>query len=118
MTIKEIIEQNKTENIEIYVWKFYGKHIYGNPNGYPHYDYYDCAGASEFNSLEIKENKLIFDDGSYLDMNTEISELDYFVLNQQEYADYDQGFDKDWGVEDEPLSTLIITVEKDCIKHD
>lgn len=117
MTIKEIIEENKTENIEVYVWNSYGKHVYANPDSYPHYDYYHCAGALVSGSLEIEEDRISFFDGSYLDIDTEISVLDYFVLNQQEYYDYDQGINKDWDVEDEPLSTLIITVEEDCIKN-
>ncbi len=118
MSIRELIEQNPVENLEFIVWKSYGYHIYANPSSYPHFDYYDFLGSTELNSLRIKDDKVLFDDGSYINIDEEIpiNEIDYWFMNQKDYAEYDEPFNSDIAVEYEPLSTLLIAVDPNVVK--
>ena len=118
MSIRELIEQNPVENLEFIVWKDYGHHICANPSSYPHFDYYKYLGSTELNSLCIKDNKVLFDDSSYIDIDEEIpsNEIDYWVMNQEDYAEYDEPFNSDLAVEYEPLSTILIAVDPNVVK--
>lgn len=118
MSIRELIEQNPAENLEFIVWKSYGYHIYANPSSYPHFDYYDFFGSTELNSLCIKDNKVLFDDSSYINIDEEIpiNEIDYWFMNQKDYAEYDEPYNSDNAVEYEPLSTLLIAVDPNIVK--
>lgn len=125
MTIKEIIAENQVENIEFAVWKDNGFHKY-NSDCIPHFDYIDYCGATFYDFAEITENEIILqccpprvsDNDVRIDINTEYDfvDFDFYILNQQEYYNYEgRVLDID-DIDEEPESTLLFVFEPNFLK--
>lgn len=117
MTLKELIRDHHTDNIELIVWNDKCNHVTCNPYGLPHFDYYTAYGELRDGiMLTLTEDKIIIEDGSYIDLNQEVdySSIDYYTLNQEEYLNWDDC--PDMTLEDEPEQTLLIAVDPDCVR--
>lgn len=120
MTIKELMEcytkNDNYTNIELIVWDSAENHK-NNYLGYPHEEYSNNFGSTEFNSLKLTDDKLQTDGAAYVDINKEIDDrkIDFYTLNQEEYFEWDNcpGIN----LEDEPENTLIIAIDHDCISY-
>ena len=125
MTIKEIIAENQVENIEFAVWKDNGFHKY-NSDCVPHFDYIDYCGVTFYDFAEITENEIILlccplrisnKDVARIDIDTEddSNNFDYYILNQQEYYNYED-CDCMIDIDEEPESTLLFVFEPNFLK--
>lgn len=117
MTIKELINEHKCDNIELIVWKWANNHKRTNI-GLPHFDYYNHYGIIDDSPiLTLKDDEIRIEDGGRIDLNQEVDyhKVDYYEIDQQRYFEWDDcpGIN----LEDEPESTVLITIDPDCIEY-
>lgn len=117
MTLKELIREHRTYDIELIVWNDKRNHVICNPFGLPHFDYYTGYGELTYGGLlTLTEDKILIDGGLYIDINQEIDykSIDYYTLNQEEYLDWADC--TDMPLEEVPEQALVIAVDPDCVR--
>ena len=127
LTIKTLAELNHIDNIEVIKWKEYGCHKFTSL-GAPHPDYYDILATPDTENLSLELDHWNLKNDLYdlsIDLNTYIDEcvkfqsdnleadldIDYKILDQDEYIEFTHTNTSLEPTEYEPQSTLLIILD-------
>lgn len=123
-TIKKIVESEHIDNIEIIEWNNFGCHEFVSL-GVPHPDYYNILATSDtenlsldldcwelVNDINLDLNSNIYDCATLRNENYEAEiNIDYQILNQDDYIEFTYTNTCDEPTENEPQATLIIIID-------